>query len=113
MPLSRYEQRVLDEIATGVRTDDPAFAKRLNLETAGQYLRRSTVFAHGYLWLGIILTLTGFGLVHDVLGTGVLLILYGAGIMIAGLVRILQLRPIDGVQRFQRSDGGSGASSLE
>ena len=35
MPLSRYEQRVLDEIEAGVRTDDPAFATKLNLKTAG------------------------------------------------------------------------------
>ena len=62
---------------------------------------------------GLVLTLTGFGLVHDVVGAGVLLILYGAGTMIAALVRILQIRPIDGVQRIQRSDGGSGTSAPE
>ena len=55
----------------------------------------------------MVLTLTGFGLVHDALGAGVLLIVYGAGTTIAALIGILQLRPIDGAQRLQRSDGGS------
>jgi hypothetical protein len=61
----------------------------------------------------MVLTLTEFGLVHNVLAAGVLLILYGAGTTIAALVRILQLRSIDGAQRLQRSDGGSGTSGTE
>jgi hypothetical protein len=115
MPLSRYEQRVLDEIETGIKADYPAFAAKLNLETADLYRRRQTVLAHGCLWLGLFMTLTGFGLVHDVLATGVLLILYGAGTLIFALVRMLQLRPSESVgqQRIRRSRGRGGAADLD
>jgi len=95
MPLSRYEQRVLDEIAAGVQADDPAFAAHLNLETAAHYRRRQTILAHGCLRLGLFLTLTGFGLVHDALAAGVLLLLYGAGTLISAFVRLRQLRPLN------------------
>ena len=38
------------------------------------------------------MTLTGFGLVHDILGAGVLLILYGFGLLVMAIVAIVQLR---------------------
>ncbi len=38
------------------------------------------------------MTLTGFGLVHDILGAGVLLILYGFGLLMMAIVAIVQLR---------------------
>ena len=104
MPLSRYEQRMLDEIETGLRADDPVFAAKLNLETADHDLRRRTAVAHGYLWLGMVMTLTGFGLVREVFAAGALIIFYGVGILIAGLVGVWQLRPID----VRRWGGGSG-----
>jgi hypothetical protein len=41
----------------------------------------------------MVLALTGFGLVHQALAAGVMLILYGAGILILTLIRLLHLRP--------------------
>ena len=38
-------------------------------------------------------SLTGFAIVHDVLGAGVQLLLYGASILAFAIIRILQLRP--------------------
>ena len=109
MPLSWYEQQVLDEIETGVWADDPAFAAKLNPGPAGQDRRRRTVVAHGYLWLGMIMTLVGFGLVHDARAAGALLVLCGVGTLIAALVRLWRLHPIDGWQRVRRSGSGSAA----
>ena len=96
MALSWYEQRVLDEIETAMWVDDPVFAASLNLETADHYRRHQTVLAQGCLWFGIFMTLTGFGLVHEEPAPGVLLILYGAGTLIFALVRVCQLRLLNG-----------------
>ena len=85
MPLSRHEQEVLDAIETGLQVDDPDFSARLSFGTENRYQRRQTLLAHGCLWLGMVLTLTGFGLVHQALAAGVLLIVYGAGILIGHL----------------------------
>lgn len=93
MPLSPHEQHLLDAIETGLRDRDPEFAAKLTLEGAERTRRRHLVVAHVCLWLGMFLTLTGFALVHDVLGAGVLLLLYGAGILAFAILRILQLRP--------------------
>lgn len=93
MPLSREEQRVLDSIENGLQVDDPAFAARLTFTAARRQVRPQTVFAHGCLWVGMLVTLTGFGLVHDVLGVGVLLILYGFGLVVTATVAIVQLCP--------------------
>jgi hypothetical protein len=41
----------------------------------------------------MVLTLTGFGLVHQAFATGVMLIVYGGSILILTLIRLLQLRP--------------------
>jgi hypothetical protein len=93
MPLSPHEQHLLDAIETGLRDHDPEFAAKLTLEDADRTRRRQMAVAHVCLWFGMFLTLTGFALVHDVLGAGVLLLLYGAGILAFAIVRILQLRP--------------------
>ena len=81
-------------------------ASRLSGETVfgteNRYQRRQTVLAHGCLWLGMVLTLTGFGLVHQALAAGVLLIIYGAGILVLTLIRLLQLRPPTSEGRWPR-----------
>ena len=92
MPLSREEQRVLDSIEDGLRVDDPMFAAKLALTATRRLFRRQTVLAHGCLWAGMFMTLTGFGLVHDILGVGVLLILYGSGLLVVAIVAIVQVR---------------------
>jgi DUF3040 family protein len=100
MPLSREEQRVLDAIENGFQVDDPVFAAKLNFTATRRHFRRQTVLAHGCLWLGMFMTLTGFGLVHDVLGAGVLLILYGLGLLVMATVAVVQLRsPVGGSPR--------------
>jgi len=92
MRLSREEQRVLDSIEDGLRVDDPVFAAKLTFTATRRQFRRQTVLAHGCLWVGMFMTLTGFGLVHDLLGAGVLLILYGLGLLVMAIVAIVQLR---------------------
>ena len=90
MPLSGYEQRLLDGIETGLRGDDPAFAAKLTFDAAGRRRRRRRqgLLSHALLWLGIFLSLAGIGVVHDALAEGVLLILYGIGILLFTLVRL-------------------------
>jgi len=92
MPLSREEQRVLDSIEDGLRVDDPVFAAKLTCTATRRHHRRQTVLAHGCLWVGMFMTLTGFGLVHDVHGAGVLLILYGFGLLVMATVAVVRLR---------------------
>jgi len=92
MPLSPDEQYLLDAIETGLRNQDPAFATKLTDPDADQARRRSTLIAHACLWLGMSLSLTGFGLVHEMPIAGGLLILYGTVILIYAIVRIVQLR---------------------
>jgi hypothetical protein len=92
MPLSPDEQYLLDAIETGLRNQDPAFATKLTDPDADQARRRSTLIAHACLWLGMSLSLTGFGLVHEMPIAGGLLILYGTVILIYAIVRIVLLR---------------------
>jgi hypothetical protein len=75
MSLSPGEQQLLDGIETGLRTQDPTFPAKLTFGTAKRYRRRQTGLTHGWLWLGMIMTLTGFGLVHEKTAAGVMLIL--------------------------------------
>jgi len=93
MPLSPHEQEVLESIETGLQAEDPGFPARLSFGTENSYQRRQTLFAHGCLWLGMVLTLIGFGLIHQALAAGVLVIVYGAGILVLTLIRLLLLRP--------------------
>jgi len=92
MSLSPHEQEVLDAIEIGLQAEDPYFPARLSFGT-DNHRHRQILLAHGCLWLGMVLTLTGFGLVHQALAAGVLLIVYGAGILILALIRLVQLRP--------------------
>ena len=46
MTLSEYEQRTLDGIENNCRSEDPAFADRMNLTVAQQRRSRSVVLAH-------------------------------------------------------------------
>lgn len=93
MSLSPDEQQLLDGIETGLRSEDPTFPAKLTFGTAERYRRRQTGLTHGCLWLGMCITLTGFGLVHDKTTAGAMLILFGAGFLILALVRLLQLSP--------------------
>jgi hypothetical protein len=103
--LSRDEQRVLDQIETGLRAADPAFAVKLTVEAAVSDRRRRLGLAHGCLWLGMFMALAGFALVHQVLAAGVLFILYGTASLISALLAMCQLRPVNGVQqRVWRSE---------
>ena len=93
MPLSPDEREVLDAIEKRLLAEDPAFPAKLSFGTENRYRSRHTVLAHGCLWLGIVLTLTGFCLVHPAPAAGVMLILYGGGILVLALVRLLSFRP--------------------
>jgi len=88
MPLSPHEQYQLNVIETGFREQDPGFAAKLTVTAADRSRRRHLAVAHGCLWLGMVLSLVGFGVVHQVLATGVLLILYGTGVMLFAIVKI-------------------------
>ena len=59
---------MLNSIEDGLRVDDPVFAAKLTFTAAKRHFRRQTVLAHGFLWLGMFIAFTGFGLVDDVLG---------------------------------------------
>jgi hypothetical protein len=93
VPLSRDEQELLDGIEAGLRNEDAAFPARLTFRTAERHRRRQAVLAHGSLWLGMVLALIGFGLVHEERVAGALLILYGSGFLILALIRLLRLYP--------------------
>jgi len=91
---------LVDGIGTCLRIADPAFSARLTIGNAQRCRRRHIGLAHGYLWLGMFLSLTGFGFVHEALGVGAILILSGAGVLLLALVRLLQLRlPDSGLRR--------------
>lgn len=92
MPLSRVEQECWDSIENGLQVDDLVFAAKLNFMAAKRHIRRQTVIAHGCLWLGMFMALTGSGLVHEVLAAGVLLILNGFGLLVMATVAVVQLR---------------------
>jgi hypothetical protein len=112
--LSRDEQRVLDEIETGLRAADPAFAAKLTVQAAASDRRRRLGLAHGCLWLGMFMALTGFALVHQVLAAGVLFILYGIASVISALLTMWQLHPVNGaLKRVWRSDGPGGTADPE
>jgi len=92
MPLSREEQRALDSIEEGLQVDDPVFAAKLTFTATRRHLWCLTALAHGCLWVGMLMTLTGFGVGHDVLGAGVLLILYGLVLLVMATVAVVRLR---------------------
>ena len=93
MPLSPDEQHLLNGIEIGLREQDPAFAAKLTVDGADPSRRPRVAVAHGCLWLGMVLTLIGFALVHQVQAAGVMLILYGTGLLVVAMVRISRLRP--------------------
>jgi hypothetical protein len=93
MPLSPVERGLLDGIESGLRADDPALVARLGAGPEVPRQRRQTVLTHGCLWLGMCICLTGFGLVHDALTAGIVLILYGSGMLVLALVMTLQSHP--------------------
>lgn len=88
MPLSWEEQRLLDGIESGLRADEPTFAAKLNLFIP---FRRQLFLAHGILWLAMCVCLIGFGLMHQVVGAGVILVLNGFGLLIIAIVMVVRL----------------------
>ena len=93
MPLSPQEQYELTMIETGLREQDPGFAARLTVAGQDRSRRRQLAVAHGCLWLGMFLSLAGLAVVHEVLAAGVLLLLYGIGVLVLAIVRMLRWYP--------------------
>jgi Protein of unknown function (DUF3040) len=93
MPLSPDEQRLLNGIEHGLRDQDPVLAAKLTVDGADRSRRPRVAVAHGCLWLGMCLTLIGFALVHEVQAAGVMLIVYGTGLLVVAMVTITRLHP--------------------
>jgi hypothetical protein len=98
MPLSRVEQECWTPSRMVYRSTTWCAAK-LNFMAAKRHIRHQTVIAHGCLWLGMSMALTGSGLVHVVLAAGVLLILNGFGLLVMATVAVVQLRSPVGSRR--------------
>lgn len=78
MALSGAERRTLAAMEKALRAADPAFVSTLTPKTAETSPRVSAALTHGCLWVGMILTLWGFGLAHGSVLVGTLVIAYGS-----------------------------------
>jgi Protein of unknown function (DUF3040) len=93
MSLSPDEQRLLEGIESGLWFDDPTLPEKLNFQPEEHFRRCQVGYAHALLWLGMSLALTGYGVVHEVLAVGVLLIFSGFGFLALAGGRLRQFRP--------------------
>ena len=92
MPLSRDEQRKLDEIERSLNRDDPKFAAKVTMDR----VRRSRVrIAAGLLVLGAVVIIVGLIVTLDVVGVGVVIVVAGL-LMLAG-GGVLLMRALQGV----------------
>ena len=92
MPLSRDEQRKLDEIERSLNRDDPKFAAKVTMDR----VRRSRVrIAAGMLVLGAVVIIVGLIVTLDVVGVGVVIVVAGL-LMLAG-GGVLLMRALQGV----------------
>ena len=92
MPLSRDEQRKLDEIERSLSRDDPKFAAKVTMDR----VRRSRVrIAACMLVLGAVVIIVGLIVTLDVVGVGVVIVVAGL-LMLAG-GGVLLMRALQGV----------------
>ena len=92
MPLSRDEQRKLDDIERSLNRDDPKFAAKVTMDR----VRRSRVrIAAGMLVLGAVVIIVGLIVTLDVVGVGVVIVVAGL-LMLAG-GGVLLMRALQGV----------------
>ena len=92
MPLSRDEQRKLDEIERSLNRDDPKFAAKVTMDR----VRRSRVrIAAGLLVLGAVVIIVGLIVTLDVVGVGVVIVVAGLLTLAGG--GVLLMRALQGV----------------
>ena len=92
MPLSRDEQRKLDEIERSLNRDDPKFAAKVTMDR----VRRSRVrIAAGMLVLGAVVIIVGLIVTLDVVGVGVVIVVAGLLTLAGG--GVLLMRALQGV----------------
>ena len=92
MPLSRDEQRKLDEIERSLSRDDPKFAAKVTIDR----VRRSRVrIAAGMLVLGAVVIIVGLIVTLDVVGVGVVIVVAGLLTLAGG--GVLLMRALQGV----------------
>lgn len=92
MPLSRDEQRRLDEIERSLTRDDPKFAARVAIDR----VRRSRVrLAVGLLALGAVVTIVGLIVTLGIVAVGVVVVV--AGLLTVAGSGVLLLRALQGV----------------
>jgi len=92
VPLSRDEQRKLDEIERSLNRDDPKFAAKVTMDR----VRRSRVrIAAGLLVLGAVVIIVGLIVTLDVVGVGVVIVVAGLLTLAGG--GVLLMRALQGV----------------
>ena len=86
MTLSEHEQRTLDGIERGCRSEDPGFAGRLDLIALQHRRGQVVVVAQCAIWIGWVTMMIGGGLARGLVSIGALVACYGLTLMIAGTV---------------------------
>lgn len=96
MPLSEYEQRILNEIERRLASEDPRFARDVAAHTpegqnAKRLKRASLAFVGGFalLVVGVVLGLLGHGAFLWVFGLGAFAIMLFSTVRIAAIVKHL------------------------
>ena len=70
MTLSEYERRALDGLENNCRSEDPAFADRMNLTAVQQRSSRSVTMAQCSIWIGWLMLTIGGGLARGPVSPG-------------------------------------------
>ncbi|HYN71663.1 MAG TPA: DUF3040 domain-containing protein [Nakamurella sp.] len=92
MPLSRDEQRKLEEIERSLSRDDPKFAAKVTIDR----VRRSRVrIATGLLALGAVVIVVGLIVTLGVVAVGVIIVV--AGLLTVAGAGVLLVRALPGV----------------
>jgi hypothetical protein len=92
VPLSRDEQRKLDEIERSLSRDDPTFAAKVTIDR----VRRSRVrIAGGMLVLGAVVVVVGLIVTLGVVAVGVVIVV--AGLLTVAGGGVLLMRALQGV----------------
>ncbi len=92
MPLSRDEQRRLDEIEQSLSRDDPKFAAKV---TVGRVRRHRVRIAGGVLLLGAVVVIIGLIVTLGLVAVGVVVVI--AGLLTMAGAGVLLMRALQGV----------------
>jgi hypothetical protein len=86
MTLSEYEQRILDGIEAGCRTEDPGFAGRLDLADVQHRRGRAVTMAQCAIWIGWLVLVIGGGMARGPVSIGAVVACCGFVLIVAGAV---------------------------